>query len=206
MKSYLHLIRHGITEGIIRKWYYGSTDLPLIEEGFRELENLKSQGIYPSADGADCYTSGMLRANQTFEAIYGKLPYTPMSKMREMDFGKWECKTFEELKKEDGFDDWMNDKDGSFHYPCGDSILSFYARIQDGLNEIHGLHRLKELSHRHCGKDAVSILVCHGGTIAASMQYWFPDERDNFWQWIPKVGRGFTIEFKDGDPYGFDEI
>ena len=38
MGSYIHFIRHGITEGIVNKWYYGSVDLPLIEEGYvREI-------------------------------------------------------------------------------------------------------------------------------------------------------------------------
>ena len=63
MKSYIHFIRHGITQGILNKWYYGNVDLPLIDEGIRELRNLKAQGIYPNAGEAACYTSGMLRAN-----------------------------------------------------------------------------------------------------------------------------------------------
>ena len=70
MKSYIHFIRHGITEGNLKGWYYGNLDVPLAPEGFAKLEELKSQDIYPSASGADCYTSGLLRTEQTFTAIY----------------------------------------------------------------------------------------------------------------------------------------
>ena len=65
-KSYIHFIRHGLTEGNLRRWYYGSTDIPLAPEGFAALESLRDAGIYPELGDADCYTSGMLRTEQTF--------------------------------------------------------------------------------------------------------------------------------------------
>ena len=74
--SCIHFIRHGITEGIVNKWYYGNADLPLIEDGINELNALKEQGIYPNTDKAVFYTSGMIRANQTLESIFGSKEYT----------------------------------------------------------------------------------------------------------------------------------
>ena len=207
MSSYIHFIRHGITEGIVNKWYYGSADLPLIDEGYVALREFMNQGIYPPLGDADCYTSGMLRADQTLQTIYGDVSFTAIPLLREMNFGNWECKTFEELQSEPEYEEWMNNTEGSFHYPGGgDSVLTFYERIQDGLKELCGYHRLKELSHRHSGQDAVSIMVCHGGTIAAAMEHWFPGERENFWQWIPATGRGFTVEFKEGEPFSYKAI
>lgn len=207
MKSYIHFIRHGITEGIVSKWYYGSADLPLIEEGYEALRHFKDEGIYPSLGDADCYTSGMLRANQTLKAIYGDVPFKVIPLLREINFGNWECKTFEELQSEPEYEEWINNKEGSFHYPGGgDSVQTFYERIRAGLKELCGYHRLKELSHRHSGLDAVSVVVCHGGTIAAAMEHWFPGERENFWQWIPATGRGFTVEFKENAPFSYKVI
>ena len=96
---------------------------------------------------------------------------------------------------------------GAVHCGVGAEIeIAVAVRIQDGLKELCGYHRLKELSHRHSGKDAVSIMVCHGGTIAAAMEHWFPGERENFWQWIPATGRGFTVEFKEGEPFSYKAI
>ena len=207
MRSYIHFIRHGITEGIINKWYYGSADLPLTDEGYEALRELMAEGIYPPLGDADCYTSGMLRADQTLKVIYGNVPFKTSPLLREMNFGSWECKTFNELQKEPEYEEWINNKEGSFTFPGGgDSVISFNERIQKGLKELCGYQRLKELSHRHSGKDAVSIMVCHGGTIAAAMEGWFPGERENFWQWIPATGRGFTVEFKESEPFSYKAI
>lgn len=207
MRSYIHFIRHGITEGIINKWYYGSADLPLTDEGYEALRELMAEGIYPPLGDADCYTSGMLRADQTLKVIYGNVPFKTIPLLREMNFGSWECKTFNELQKEPEYEEWINNKEGSFTFPGGgDSVISFNERIQKGLKELCGYQRLKELSHRHSGKDAVSILVCHGGTIASAMEGWFPGERENFWQWIPATGRGFTVEFKESEPFSYKAI
>ena len=207
MRSYIHFIRHGITEGISNKWYYGSADLPLTDEGYEALRELMAEGIYPPLGDADCYTSGMLRADQTLKVIYGNVPFKTIPLLREMNFGSWECKTFNELQKEPEYEEWINNKEGSFTFPGGgDSVISFNESIQKGLKELCGYQRLKELSHRHSGKDAVSIMVCHGGTIAAAMEGWFPGDRENFWQWIPATGRGFTVEFKESEPFSYKAI
>ena len=206
MKSYIHLIRHGITEGVQKRWFYGSVDIPLVDEGITALNELKDKGTYPEAADADFYTSGMLRTNQTLHVLYGDVPHKEIPLLREMNFGRWECRTYEELKDEPEHDEWMADRDGSFTYPGGDSIKGFYVRVREGLKELTGCHRMKELAHRHDGKDAVSIIICHGGIISVAMDTWFPGDRENFWQWVPSAGRGFSVEFEDGEPVRYSEI
>lgn len=199
MTSCIHFIRHGITEGIINKWYYGEADIPLIEEGIKELNELKLQGVYPSLDNSsDCYTSGMLRANQTFEVIFGDRKYTEITNLREMNFGSWECKTFDELKTLDGFDEWINDKTGSFSFPGGDSPVSFFERVTKGFDEVMLLHNKKENAARKSGGNAVSTIVCHGGVIAACMCKLLDKPMDSFWQLIPPPGRGYTVHLENG--------
>lgn len=195
MKSCIHFIRHGITQGILNKWYYGGIDLPLVDEGVRELNELKAQGIYPDAEGAECYTSGMLRANQTFEVIYGNDNFKVIDDLKEINFGNWECKTFEELKTLEGFDRWINDKSGTFTFPGGDSPLAFYERVSRGLDELLRLHNKNE--DRHHGKTS-SIVVCHGGVISACMCQLFDEPKDTFWQWTPKPGRGYSVYMEGG--------
>ena len=68
MKTKICLIRHGITEGNQKRLYYGSSDIPLAEEGVAMLRELAAQEIYPDDADAECYTSGMLRTEQTFFA------------------------------------------------------------------------------------------------------------------------------------------
>ena len=206
MISRIHFIRHGITEGIKNRWFYGWEDLPLIEEGVREISRFKELGVYPELGDADCYTSGMVRADQTLAAIYGDVPFKVIPDLKEMNFGRWECKTFDQLKEMEGFDQWMNNNDGSFRFPDGESSADFIKRACRGLDELTGFHRLKELSHRHSGKDAVSIMVCHGGVIAAAMCYLAGKPQETFWDWIPAPGRGYTLYFENGDFSRYEDL
>lgn len=206
MKSCIHFIRHGITQGILNRWYYGWEDMPLVEEGIKEIDGYIREGIYPSCDGADMYSSGMIRANQTLEQIYGKVPYREMELLKEMNFGEWECKTFDELKDMEGFDQWMSTTDGSFRFPGGESAKDFYQRTEKGLKELIGYHRLKELSHRHSGKDCTSIVVCHGGVIASAMCQLMGIPVEDFWKWIPQPARGFTFYFDKGEPVKYEAL
>ena len=46
----LTLIRHGLTEGNIRRLYYGAMDLPLLPDGIEALHALRDGGGYPEAE------------------------------------------------------------------------------------------------------------------------------------------------------------
>ena len=94
----LVLLRHGRTEGTERHLYYGATDLPLLEDGVQNLQLAAARGVYPSPDGFTFATSGMLRANQTLRAIYGDVPFSVIGDLREVNFGIFEMKSYEDLK------------------------------------------------------------------------------------------------------------
>ena len=47
MLSRIYLIRHGRTAGNLNHWYYGSTDLPLTDDGYEEIKAYQESGIYP---------------------------------------------------------------------------------------------------------------------------------------------------------------
>lgn len=175
MVSKIYLIRHGITEGNQKKWFYGAADLPLADEGIAALEKAASGGIYPQIpEDADCYTTGLLRTEQTFELIFGERNHGVIRNLREMEFGDHECKSYEELKDNEEFSAWCWDETGEAVLTGGETKNAFAARISAGLRELVGYHRLKELSHRHDGKDAITVVICHGGVISAVMQELFP--------------------------------
>ena len=67
-----------------------------------------------------------------------------------------------------------------------------------GFKDLRNRHALKELKMRHKEDEALSIVVCHGGTISAVMQDIFPGEKDNFYQWIPDPGHGYILTLEDG--------
>ena len=198
MKSKICLIRHGITEGNQRRLYYGHADIPLANEGVDELTRLAKAGIYPDGENADFYTSGLLRTEQTFFIIYGEKEHQQLEALKEINFGSFEMKSHEELKEQEDYQTWMDDKNGELAPPQGESITGFYERIAGGFEDLKNRHALKALSMRHKDEEALSVIVCHGGTIAAILESIYPDVKDNFYQWIPDPGHGYNLIIEDG--------
>ncbi|TDP51382.1 aldo/keto reductase [Aminicella lysinilytica] len=207
MISRIYFIRHGITEGNDRKWFYGKADLPLTAEGKETLKKFRDRGIYPDIpDDAGCYTSALSRTDETFQIIYGDRARKPLPLLNEMQFGEYECKTYEELKGYEGFHDWAYDETGDVKLPGGESRNEFAARVSKGLKELVNLHRMKEWSHRHGGQDAITVMVCHGGVISAIMQELFPQVNGSMWDWMPDPGLGYMVEFEGGEPSMYEKI
>lgn len=198
-RSKIHLIRHGITEGNIKNWFYGASEVPLAPEGIQALKKQAESGIYPKPESADYYTSGMNRTEQTLQLIYGDIEHEQIEELREMNFGTYEKKSYEDLKDDSEFRTWLKDKSGETSPPEGESIKEFMSRVNIGWDKMIGLHRLKELSVRHNGKTAESVVVCHGGVISAIMEAIFPGEKGHFFEWIPDPGHGYTLTMDGGE-------
>ena len=199
MKSKICLIRHGITEGNKRKLYYGHSDIDLAPEGVEALKKQAAEGLYPDGEGADFYTTDLKRTHQTLKLIYGERDFTPLSSLKEINFGDFEMKTYQELKEIKEYQDWLRDpQDDTLAPPNGESIRGFYDRIAAGFEDLKNRHALKELAMRHSDEEALSIVVCHGGTISAIMEKVFPGERKNFYEWIPDPGHGYILTLEDG--------
>ncbi|QIB70335.1 hypothetical protein Ami103574_14000 [Aminipila butyrica] len=201
--SYIHIIRHGTTEGNVKRWYYGQSDLPLLEEGKELLAALKADSIYPRVDGADFYTTGMLRTEETFQIIFGEQEHGVLEELREISFGDYERFTYEELKELPEYQQWISDETGELGPPNGESRQVFQSRVLQGFKKLGDLHQLKELSTRHSGKEAHSVVVCHGGVIAEVMADCFPEEDKHFYKWIPDPGHGYTLRMEDGKPVSY---
>ena len=206
MKSKICLIRHGITEGKKLKLYYGHSDIDLAPEGVEELKALAASGIYPDGTGADFYTTDLKRTHQTLELIYGKREFQQMADLKEINFGEFEMKSYHELKHLEKYQAWLKNPDVETEPPGGESVGAFYRRITTGFRELKNRHALKELAMRHSGSEALSIVVCHGGTISAIMEEIFPGEKDNFYQWIPDPGHGYVLTLEDGEVTGAEKF
>ena len=198
MESRICLIRHGITEGNKNKLYYGFADIPLAEEGIYQLKDLAAAGIYPEGDGADFYTSGLKRTEQTLELIYGQRKHETLESLREINFGDYEMKSHGELKDSEEYRIWRSDVMGSLAPPNGESLMAFYKRVVRGFEDLKNRHAGKMLAMRHKDQDALSITVCHGGTISAILESIYPRQKDNFYRWIPDPGHGYMLFLEDG--------
>lgn len=177
----IYLIRHGKTRANEQHLYCGSTDLPLSPAGAAELRELD----YPRVN-ARFFTSGMKRTNETLKILFGEVPFREMPEFREVDFGVFEMRSYEELKEDPAYLDWITGDNEANVPPGGESGKEMTARVL----------RAFEILER-AGED--TVLVTHGGVIAAIMASRFPAEGKNRYQWQPAPGRGYCLT---GKTYG----
>lgn len=170
----LYLIRHGRTQANEKRQYCGASDLPLSEAGAAALSSI-------CYDIPSCrfFTSGMLRTEQTLEILFGDIPHKTDSRFREICFGEFELRTYEELKDRPDYQHWISG-DGQTAPPGGESSEEFRTRVLKGLQELLAL-------------DRPTVLVTHGGVIALIMEHLFPKEEKNRYQWQPQPGSGYRI-------------
>ncbi len=125
------LIRHGSIDDKYRGRYIGSTDVPLSEKGVKEAEAI---GQYIADIDCDhIFASPMLRVRQTFEAALSPEKINKIEhkeNLREINFGAWEGKTFEEINEEypGEAEDWTKPVD-NFAFPNGSNLKDFHDDI-----------------------------------------------------------------------------
>lgn len=205
LSSKLILIRHGITEGTSKGWFYGAADLPLAQEGKKELHRLKKQGFYPASTGksraVQFFTSGLRRTEESLSIIYGDVPHKSIPDLQEMNFGIYEKRPFEDMKEDPVFLEWGYDTTGDVALPGGESRNAFRNRITTGLQELLNAH--KNFTIHNNRQDAalpLSILICHGGVISTILNHLFPGEKKNLWDWMPQPGSWYEVGFSKEKP------
>ena len=173
----LTLIRHGLTEGNIRRLYYGAMDLPLLPDGIEALHALRDGGGYPEAE--QYFTSGMTRTEQTFAALYGDRPHGTLPGMQEMRFGEFEGKTYADLKDDPAFRAWCSGDYENNVCPGGESWNGLTDRALQALAPILAQ-----------GKD--TVIVAHGGTQMAALSRFAEPHRD-YYSWNAPPAGGFVL-------------
>ena len=183
----LTLLRHGVTEGNLRRLYYGATDIPLLPQGRQALRRAKETGVYPTA--GHYYTSGLGRTEETLRLLYGDVPHKKLPGLREMDFGDFEMKSYEELKDTPAYQAWITDVE---HNPCphGESTPQVLRR---------SLAAIAPVVQRP--EDAVCVI--HGGVTAGLMMAWFGGGR---YDYSVSPGQGFQVTFREGQPVSYIRI
>lgn len=128
------LIRHGITAWNLEKRYLGHTDIGLLPEAEQELALLREEISHVTWDALYC--SDLLRCQQTLIHIapsqvgQAKLD----ARLREIDFGQWEGLTYDQLKDNPQYRDWI-DAPQEVTPPKGEPWKAFAARIDSFLEE-----------------------------------------------------------------------
>lgn len=159
MKGYrITFIRHGYTQGNIDGKYIGVTDLPLAKDGAAELYDIVERADYPSFQ--KIYISPLKRCLQTAYIIAPNSYMVELPQLREMDFGRFEGKTPDELK-DDG--DYKKFLEGGLDNPPpgGESARQVVTRCYEALSVIIG--DMMEEGLTNCA------VITHGGIIMNMM-------------------------------------
>ena len=171
----IYLIRHGRTEANEKHLYCGSSDLPLSESG---MNALRKKHYRISADRF--LTSGMKRTEQTLRLLFGEVAHEADPRLREVDFGDFELRSYEELKENPDYQAWITGDNERNVPPNGESGAQMTERVLEAYRELED-------------RGETCVLIAHGGVIAAIMAHLFPREGKNRYQWQPKPGEGYAL-------------
>jgi len=219
----VYLIRHGKTAGNLERRYVGRTDEALCEEGIREIYARRdallraiAAEIAPGADvgrsaQADIravsgtglpktvYVSPMLRCRQTAELFFVHAAQEIENDFREMDFGEFEYKNYEELAGDVRYQAFI-DSGGVKDFPGAEPQRQFRQRVRDAFARRIGSIEASAANFKTDLPREPLVFVVHGGTIMAILEAYAYPERGYFeWQTAPACGyRCEAVRMEDG--------
>jgi len=130
------LVRHGETEGESSKRFHGSSDVDLSAEGEAQMREVAREF---SADVFDRVVASPLRRSwrAAHIAARSRMPVAIEADFREIDFGRWEGLTEQEIQATDPVlhEDWKGRVEG-FEYPNGERRAEFRARVERGVQRL----------------------------------------------------------------------
>ena len=153
--SRLLLLRHGNTKlnNAIRFW--GKTDVELSADGIKQAEKLRDRLAGEKID--TIYASKLSRACTTAEIIASRHPLnvSTLAELGEIDFGRVEGLTFEEISQlYPELAELLSGSDTLARFPGGESLEDLNNRVRKFLP------RLEEHD-----SNATVLIVAHGGTL-----------------------------------------
>ena len=145
------LLRHGQTQMSVDKQYSGHTDIELTERGQKQAlaaaQAVANRGVEFDA----IVSSPLKRCQQTAQAAAQALGIADIEIVEdliELDFGKWEGESFDEVDRFDKerLEKWM--ADSSISCPDGESLQQLHKRVRKVR---------KELQDRYAGKTLLVV-------------------------------------------------
>lgn len=156
--SEFFFVRHGRTEGNVRKILVGRTDIPLDDLGYRQASMMAAhieQIVRPDV----IVSSPLLRARETAQAISDRLglPVEVEPGIAELNFGTYEGWSLEEIRaRQPEFAAQFLDTDVDMHWPGGERLSEFHLRVRNALSSL----AVRYASH-------TAIVVSHGGFLGS---------------------------------------
>jgi alpha-ribazole phosphatase len=175
------LLRHGLTEANERKEYLGWSHSPLSEQGKMNMEQVK---VYFSKYEM-VISSDLQRCIDTARLLFSNVPVETNPAFREMNWGYFEGKTYEELKEILDYQKWLENPMEA-PVPAGESYPVFSKRVDLGWRQL-------------LNEEITNIaIITHGGVIRELLVRYAPEEK-SFWDWdIPHAG-GYQLVWDSSD-------
>jgi alpha-ribazole phosphatase len=157
----LLLVSHGVTAWNVQGRYQGHTDVPLSPTGRRQAALLRRRLAGEPLDGA--YASDLSRARDTAAAIAGDrgLPVEPDARLRELHFGGWEGRTYDEVRQSDpqALAAWEEDP-VNVAPPGGEALAQMAERLRTFLADLAGAPNPDEKVLVVAHRGALQVLAC----------------------------------------------
>ena len=184
----IYLIRHGSTNLNEKGVYQGWSNEPLNEKGRKRAKILAAK-IKASTNGLNnLYSSDLKRAEETADIFTDVFEISIKwdSNLRELDYGKWEGRSYQELLKNDPHNiPW--DEPEKFDPPDGETIEELRERVLRSWNRIIN-QRGKTAVISHSGPIKLIIIDCIRASLAG------------FWRLSVDPGSVSKIIFYDKSP------
>ena len=172
----VYLLRHGKTTYNEERRYQGVSDPPLSAAGRRALSRAK---LCPSR----VYVSPLKRAVETTELLFPEAEQIPVPGLREMNFGRFEGRTYQEMAEDPDYQAWVAGG-------CVDACPGGESRSEASQRICTAFEELIDKEQEQL------VVVAHGGTQMAILERYGCPERD-YYQWQSTNGGGFLLDGGD---------
>lgn len=202
IKINLTLIRHGKTPSNREHRYLGVTEEALSGEGRKQLEILAEKDILKKP--WLLFISPMLRCQESAGILFPGREAYPIEEWREMNFGTYEGKNYEDLKNDSYYQKWI-DSNGTLPFPEGESQQEYIKRCHRGLLTATKIIQ-KEIAENQMTESQPRNItaVVHGGTIMALLHIL---AGGNYFDYQVKNGGGYCCKLRlCGDEWEFDSL
>ncbi|MBV9327181.1 MAG: histidine phosphatase family protein [Chloroflexi bacterium] len=198
----LLLVRHAETEDNVNMRLSGWTDTDLSPRGESQTELLADHFNRHHGQVDELYTSPLIRARRTAEAIGALTGHTPvlLDDLREMYFGDLDGRPFEELR--DAYAHLLaadeNSEVEDFMWPGGESRSGFMSRVLRVTNTIAARHPGRPVGVvTHGGFIATLLTILHGESPARWRKWVVPNASLSEIVWDSSACRGALVRHGD---------
>lgn len=171
------LIRHFATKENLQKKYIGFTDVPIVT-------SIHNEKTYTNESMSPIFISPLLRCRETAEIMFPKSVKIVIENLKEMNFGSFENKNYDELNNNSDYTKWLN-SNCETKCPNGESKSEFIMRTKSAFCEIIEYGLSKKMNSL--------IVIAHDGTAKAAAEAFL---KTNIPYFSFKLSYGESLKFK----------